>query len=267
MAVLEACPPSTPAAGDDGQLVEHLHQRIAELTEAVAARDAFISVAGHDLRNAMTPIMGQVDLLMASVTAGRCSPQQMEQRLERVQRTMIRYVKRARVLLDVSQLTGGRLQFDAETFDLAMLLRGVVNEFQAASRRSGASVQVAAPEGLMVTLDHAVTEQIVSNLVHNALRHGAGTSVDVSATVLGQQVCIQVRNHGRGFSASDRSRLFGRFERAMQQDDRNDGVSVGLWVAGQFVAAMGGTVGIDEASYGEPLLTVTLPLHMKEVPY
>lgn len=267
MAVLEACPPSTPAAGDGGQLVEHLHQRIAELTEAVAARDAFISVAGHDLRNAMTPIMGQVDLLMASVTAGTSSPQQVEQRLGRVQRTMIRYLSRARILLDVSQLTGGRLRLDAETFDLALLLRDMASEIHATSRLSGAGIQVVAPEHLMVTLDHAVTEQIVSNLLHNALRYGARTPVDVSAIVLGRQVRLQVRDHGGGISASDQSRLSGRFERAMQQDDRNDGVSFGLWVAGQFVAAMGGTVGIDEAPDGEPLLTVTLPLHMKEVPY
>lgn len=267
MAVLEARPPSTPVAGHDGQSVEQLHQRIAELTEAVAARDAFISVAGHDLRNAMTPIIGQVDLLMAGVTAGTSSLQQIEQRLGRVQRIMDRYLNRARILLDVSRLTGGRLRLDAETFDLALLLRDMAGEFDAASRLPGAGIQVVAPERLMVTLDHAVTEQIVSNLLHNALRYGVRTPVDVSATVLGQQVRLQVRDHGGGISASGWSRLSGRFERAMRQGGRDDGFSVGLWVVGQFAAAMGGTVAIDAAPGGGALLTVTLPLHMKDVPH
>lgn len=267
MTVPKACPPVTHAAGDGDALVEHLHRRIAELTEAVAARDAFISAAGHDLRNAMTPIMGQVDLLMASVTAGTCPPQRVEQRLERVQHAMTRYLKRARVLLDMSRLTSGRLRLDAKPFDLAVLLQEVAGEFHAACQHSGAGIQVAAPERLMVTLDPAATEQILSNLVHNALRHGARTPVEVSAAVSGQQVRIQVRDHGGGISARDRSRLSGRFERAVQQEERTDGLSVGLWVVGQFVAAMEGTVAIDDAPGGEALLTVTLPLHLKEVPH
>ena len=266
MAVPKTRPPPTRTAGNDDQSVEHLHQRIAELTEAVAARDAFIAVAGHDLRNAMTPIMGQVDLLMTGVTAGTCSPQQVGQRLERVQRTMVRYVKRARVLLDMSRLTSGRLRLDAETFDLALLLRDVAGEFRAASRPSGASIEVAAPDSLMVTLDHAATEQIVSSLVYNALRCGVCTSVDMSATVLGQQVRIAVRDHGSGIPAGDRSRLSGRFERAAHPDDRDE-VGVGLWVVSQFAAAMGGAVGIDDAPGAEGLLTVTLPRQMKEAPH
>jgi signal transduction histidine kinase len=254
-----------PAAGNDDS-VEQLHCRIAELTEAVAARDAFISVAGHDLRNAMTPIMGQVDLLMASVTAGKCSPQQVEQRLKRVQNTMIRYLKRARVLLDVSRLTSGKLRLDPETFDLSALLRDMARDLQAASRLSGASIQVAAPESLMVTLDQPATEQIVSSLVCNALQHGARTPIEVSAAVFGQQVHIQIRDHGGGISAADRSRVVDRFERAAQQEDRN-GFSVGLWVVGQFVAAMDGTITIDDAPGGGALFTVAFPLHLKEFPH
>ncbi len=252
------------AARDDGS-VEHLHRRIAELTEALAARDAFIAVAGHDLRNAMTPILGQVDLLMASLAAGRCSPQQVEQRLERVQQTMVRYLKRAKVLLDVSRLTSGMLRLNPETFDLAALLRDVAGDLRAASRLSGAAIRVVAPESLMVTLDQPATEQIVSNLVHNALQYGARTPVEVCAAVSGPKVRIQIRDHGAGASAIDRSRVSGRFERAAQGD--RSGFSVGLWVVGQFVAAMGGTVSIDDALGGGALLTVVLPLHLKESPH
>lgn len=253
-------------AGNDDESANDLRRRIAELTEAVAARDAFIAVAGHDLRNAMTPIMGQVDLLMTSLMAGRCAPRQVEQRLERVQHTMIRYLKRAKVLLDVSRLTGGKLRLDVETFDLAMLLRDVAGDVGAASRLSCAPIQVAAPETLLVTLDLAATEQIIGNLVHHALRHGADALVNVSATVLGQQVRIEVGDHGSGPSASDSSPLPGRFERATQGGDQNDGVGVGLWVVGQFVAAMEGTVTVGNAPGKGALLAVTLPLALNEAP-
>lgn len=263
MALPKASPPLAAAVPDD-DTVAHLHQRIAELTEAVAARDTFIAVAGHELRNSMTPIMGQVDLLLAAIVAGRCPPDKVEQRLERIQRTMVRYLKRTRVVLDVSRLTRGKLRLKLDTFDLAALLREVADDFAAASKHAGASINVAVPETLMVTLDHLATEQIVNNLVFNAIQYGARTPVEVSAAVFGQDVHIQVRDHGGGIPTIDRARVSGRFERAVQQGDRHNGFSVGLWVVGQFVAAMGGTIVIDDAPGGGALFTVTLPLHMQE---
>lgn len=263
MALPKASSPIAAAIPDDDTL-EHLHQRIAELTEAVAARDTFIAVAGHELRNSMTPIMGQVDLLLAAIVAGRCPPDKVEQRLERIQRTMVRYLKRARVLLDVSRLTSGKLRLKLDTFDLAALLREVTDDFAAASRHAGSALQVAVPESLIVTLDQLATEQIVNNLIYNAIQYGARTPVEVSAAVFGQEVRIQVRDHGGGISTIDRARVSGRFERAVQQGDRHNGFSVGLWVVGQFVAAMDGEVVIDDAPGGGALLTVILPLHLKE---
>ena len=102
--------------------LEELQRQIEELTEAVAARDTFIAVAAHELRNPMTPIIGQVDLLLARVRAGRCPPKQVEQRLERIQRTVRHYLKRAAVLLDVSRITSGRLELEPEPLDLTALL-------------------------------------------------------------------------------------------------------------------------------------------------
>lgn len=259
MTVARVCPVATRAAGHDGESVDDLRQRIAELTEAVAARDAFIAAAGHDLRNAITPIMGQVDLLVSSFMAGRCALHQVEPRLERVQHAMIRFLKRAKVLLDVSRLTGGKLRLDLETFDLALLLRDAAGDVRAVPRLGGARIRVAAPATLMVTLDLAAMEQVISNLIYHALRHDADAQVDVSAAVIGQQVRIEVGDHG-----SDPSRLSGRSGRATRESDPND--DVGLWIAGQFVAAMEGTVTARNAPGRGTLLTVTLPLALRDPP-
>jgi len=160
MAFPEAPPPlAAPAPDDDAPEDDapddddaHLHRRIAELTEAVAFRDNFIAVAAHELRNSMTPIMGQVDLMLSAVRAGRWPLEQVEQRLGRLEHTIRRYLKRAVVLLDVSKLTGGKFQLELEAFDLAALLREVVDEFADAARHAGASLQVTAPTTLPVTL-------------------------------------------------------------------------------------------------------------------
>ena len=125
--------------------------RIEELTEAVAARDTFIAVAAHELRNPMMPILGQLDLLLSAIKTGKCSIDMVKQRVERVQRTVQQYLKRAVVLLDVSRINSGRFRLEPIPCDLALLLRQIVDEFAATALHSGVTLNVAAPESLRVS--------------------------------------------------------------------------------------------------------------------
>jgi len=253
-------PSDTVAAGEAG--IEELRRRIAELTEAVAARDTFIAVAAHELRNPMTPIIGQVDLLLSAVRAGRCSPEQVERRLERVQRTMRHYMKRAAILLEVSRLTSGKLQLEPEGFDLAPLLRDLADEFADAAQRTGVPIRVMAPASLRGTWDRLAVEQIVDNLVSNALKYGARTPIEISAEACGKRVCVQVRDHGDGIPAADRKRVFQHFERAVGRGERRSGFGLGLWVVRHLVEAMEGTITVEDAPGGGALFTVMLPMHV-----
>ncbi len=240
--------------------VGNLRRRTAELTAAVEARDTFIAVAAHELRNSMTPIIGQIELLLSMVEAGRSTPEQAGQRLQRLQRTMRHYMKRVDVLLDVSRITSGRLQLEPEPFDLAALLRDVAADYDDTARRQGLpAVTLAVPDSLMVTWDRLALEQIMDNLVSNALKYGARSPVEVSAAEQDGQVRIMVRDGGPGIAEADRERVFGRFERAVGQGVRRSGFGVGLWVVGQLAAAMGGTVTVADAPGGGALLTLTLP--------
>jgi two-component system OmpR family sensor kinase len=158
MAFPEAQSPVAVAPPED-DTIEFLQRRVAGLAEAVAARDTFIAVAAHELRNPMTPIIGQIDLMLRAVRAGRCPQDQVEQRLVRIQHTMHRYVKRAEILLDVSRINSGRLQLEPEAFDLAALLRDVAEEFAEAARHAGVAVTVTAPESLPVCLDRLASNR------------------------------------------------------------------------------------------------------------
>lgn len=241
---------------------DDLQRRAAELAEAIAARDAFMAVAAHELRNPMTPILGQVDLLLAGVKAGRYNLDQVEQRLGRIQHSVHRYLKRSAVLLDVSRLTSGGFRPDPEPFDLAALIWRVADEFAPAARHAGVPITLTVPETLPVDLDRQATDQIIDNLVSNALKHGDRTPVMVNAAVIGEQVRIAVRDGGPGIPPGDRTRVLEAFERVVRQSERRSGFGIGLWIVGQFVAAMGGTVAIGDAPGGGALFTVTLPLHL-----
>src|SRR4051812_21887824 len=245
-----------------GQTLEELQRRNAELTEAVAARDTFIAVAAHELRNPMTPMIGQVDLLLNGLRAGRYSPEQVEQRLERIRLVMNHYLKRAATLLDVSRITSGKLRLEPSPFDLSELVHEIVETFAAAARHAGTPIDVNAPASLLGTWDRLGMEQIFDNLVSNAIKYGARQPVKIWAEDREDYVCIRVRDHGPGISIDDRARIFGRFERAVGRDERRSGFGVGLWVVGQLVDAMGGTIGVDDAQGGGSVFTVTLPRHV-----
>jgi two-component system OmpR family sensor kinase len=80
----------------------------------------------------------------------------------------------------------------------------------------------------------------------------------------GDLVRIKIRDHGPGIPEGDRARVFGRFERVVGHSEPTGGFGVGLWVVGQLVTAMDGTITVEDAPGGGALFTVALPAHMKE---
>lgn len=252
-----------PAAAASGEELAELRRHNVELAGAVRARDAFIAVAAHELRNPMTPMMGQVELLLHGLQAGRCSPDQVEQRLERIRQVMAHYLKRATALLDVSRITSGMLRLDPKPCDLAHLTREVADTFAAAARRAGSPIDIDAPADLPGTWDRLALEQVIDNLLSNAIKYGVGRPVAVCVEDLKGAVRIRVRDHGPGISMADRARIFGRFERAVERNERRGGFGIGLWVVGQLVAAMEGTITVDDAKGGGSVFTVTVPRLVK----
>lgn len=246
-------------AAPGGSELDRLRSRNAELAAAVEARDTFMAVAAHELRNPMQPIIGQIELLLNAIRAGRCPPDQVERRLERVQHAMHHYMKRAGILLDVSRITSGKLQLELEAFDIMALLHGVAADAAEAARRAGSPITVTGPDMLSVNWDRLAVEQIVDNLVANAIKYGGRSPIGLSAEPRGGDVRIQVRDHGGGIPAADRARVFERFERAVGPGERRSGFGVGLWLVRQLAEAMGGTVAVGDAPGGGALFTVTLP--------
>ncbi len=211
----------------------------------------------------MTPMIGQIDLLLSGIRAGKYSPERIEQQLERLRQVMNHYIKRAVTVLDVSRITSGKLTLALASCDLAGLMREVVGTFAAAARHAGVTIGIEAPASLPGIWDRLALEQIIDNLVSNAIKYGAGQPIVVCAEDHGGTVCIRVRDHGPGISVEDRARIFGRFERAVAPSERRGGFGVGLWVVGQLVEAMNGTIEVDDAQGGGSVFNVILPRHVE----
>ncbi len=204
----EGPPEKAVSAGPESALVRELRRRNAELTEAVTARDQFLSVAAHELRNPMTPMFGQVELLLK--VARSADDEKLERiisGLERLDQLIERYVNRATMLLDLSRITAGKLELDPVPTDLSSLVCEVVQTLSPAAHHAGSPLAVNVADRVRGTWDRLAVEQIADNLLSNAIKYGAGQSIEITLTSDGTTASLYVQDHGIGISKADQARI------------------------------------------------------------
>jgi signal transduction histidine kinase len=230
---------------------------VEELREAVEARDAFIAVAAHELRNPMFALGLLVEESLRA--ADREGAARTAERLRLVRAALQGYVERATTILDVSRVNSGRVSLDIEEVDLAEIARQVVETQTPHARLNEAPLTLDAPDGLRGRLDRLAVEQILSNLVTNAIKYGAGAPIDVAVRREGQEACISVRDRGIGIAPEDLGRMFERFERVVTHG-RHVGFGIGLWLVRRLVEAHGGSLSAGSEPGRGSTFTVRLPL-------
>jgi len=215
--------------------------------EEVRARDEFLSVASHELRTPVTALHVQVQML-ERVTERVGSPPAVRERVESLDRQVRRLAGLVEALLDLSRIRLGRMQLDREELDVSALVREVAAPYQAdLDLAHGSSIRVVAPEPVRASLDRVRIEQVLGNLIGNAVKFGEGKPVEIRVENTGGAVRIEVADSGVGIEADQAERIFGRFERAAPAH-HYPGLGLGLYVAREIVEAHGGRI----RARGEP---------------
>ncbi|MCY1035761.1 ATP-binding protein [Corallococcus sp. BB11-1] len=237
--------------------------RAEGLAEALRARDDFLSVAAHELR---TPLAAfQLHLELAERSLGRDAPARALERMKHARSFIRRLALLVDVLMDVSQITSGRLKLTRTDVDLAELLVEVTRFAEEEARREGTQLTVTVDGPVMGAFDAPRICQVVHNLVANALKFGRGKPVDVTLRPDGAVVRLCVVDHGIGIKPEDRDRIFERFERAVSTHHYG-GLGLGLWVSRQVVEAHQGHIDVEDTPGGGTTFRVTLPLKDAAVP-
>jgi two-component system OmpR family sensor kinase len=238
--------------------------RVAELTQAVHARDAFITIAAHELRNPMTPMLGYAEhILSVARRPESACPTTIIAALERLIDLMSAYVKRATTLLDISRITAGKLRAELSVVDLSATMQQAVQRHRGDAERSGCRLEASIDGEISGLLDELAVEQIADNLLSNAVKYGAGEPIEVSLARTGTDARLMVRDHGIGISEEDHVRVFGAFERAVTRRERG-GFGIGLWYVRQLVDTMHGEIGVTSSPAQGSTFTVTLPLRQRK---
>jgi len=229
--------------------------------EAVRLRDEFLSVASHELKTPLTPLSLKLQALARTLEPGResATAERLASDVETMRRQVRRLTDLINDLLDVARISGGRLKLRLEDVELTGLVCEVVSRFEPEAEREGGRIEVITTEPITGHWDRLRLEQVVTNLLSNALKYGPGKPIRVHVEAQGAQARLTVRDEGIGVEPRLRARIFEKFERAVS-DRHYGGLGLGLYITRQIVEALGGNVEVDSEPQKGATFTVLLPL-------
>jgi PAS domain S-box-containing protein len=238
-------------------------QRFLEANNAVRLHDEFLATAAHELRTPLTALKLQMQNLLrnASLQAGM-AVEVLISKLQASVRQTEKLNTLVNLLLDVSRMRAGPPELHCALLNLAELVDEVIA--RNAEELSSAGVSVShQTQVVMGEWDAQRLEQVVSNLLTNALKYGNGKPIQVSTGVVDGEAMIRVRDHGPGIPLRDQSRIFERFERA--HHGGQSGMGLGLWIVREIIEAHGGRIDVRSALGEGSTFTVRLPLNPENV--
>jgi signal transduction histidine kinase len=233
-----------------------------KLERAVQARDEFLSVASHELNTPLTSLKLQVQSLTRTLARGdgaSLSREKVTGIIDRTDRQLRRLSRLVSDLLDVSRIHSHKMTLELEHMELRELVDDVVDRISGEFTQMGVRLDVAPGSQVMGFWDRSRLEQMLLNLLTNALKYGAGKPVRVELGADGARVYLSVKDQGVGLREEDRARIFERFERAISASEAS-GLGLGLYIAREIVQAHGGDISVESRLGEGSTFTVSLPL-------
>jgi PAS domain S-box-containing protein len=242
------------AADRERQLAVEREARLAA-EEALRARDRFLSIASHELKTPVASLQLSVDALLLSRERGTLDHGRIERGVDRIERSVRRLSALLVELLDVSRLERGATEYHFTEVDLSRIAGEVIDRFAGVEPDDRIKFDL---QPTMVLADAARIEQVISNLVDNALKYSSRPHpVHVRVAPEGKGALIEVRDQGVGLDKED-----GLFEPFTRGDNAVSvpGMGLGLFISREIVAGHGGHISAESAGGGQgTTFRVTIP--------
>lgn len=227
----------------------------ADLEDAVRLRDEFLMVASHELRTPLTPLTLNAQALLARMKSHDGERSTAE--------AIVRQVRRLSVTVDhlvvASTVNARGWRVQRKSLDLGALVRSVVGSFDEQASRAGCELSVRVPQSSWGLWDRSAMTIVVGNILDNAIKFGAGGSIEVVLTATSNSVRLTVRDHGIGIADHVLPQVLERFRRGVSARHYG-GFGLGLHVVHTVVESLGGRVRVDNVDGGGVCVTVDLPV-------
>ncbi|MEX3776322.1 ATP-binding protein [Pseudomonas sp. MYb118] len=243
-------------------LLKQLQSTQLELQQAVRMRDDFMSIVAHEVRTPLNGLILETQLRkmhLARDNASAFTLDKMHAMVDRDERQIKSLIRLIEDMLDVSRIRTGKLSIRPTLFDLSELVRTLLQNFAAQIDAAECTVSLDAAQPVLGNWDEFRIEQVISNLLTNALRYGARSPISVKVYSVGQQARVEVRDFGIGIGEENQKRIFQQFERVTAKH-AVAGLGLGLFISEQIVTAHGGTITVESRIGEGALFRVCLPL-------
>jgi signal transduction histidine kinase len=252
------------AAEEQAARMRELYERAQA---AVHARDEFLSIASHELKTPLSSLKLHVQTLkrVADRNPSAIPTAELRPKLENAERQIHRLTRLIEDLLDVSRIRNQKFSYRFESTDLVQLAREVATHFEAEAARAGCTLSVSAPASAPGFWDRGRLEQVLSNLISNAIKYGPGRPVEIAVEAGESEARLTVHDHGIGVAEKDRERIFNRFERAVSAEHFG-GMGLGLYISREIVEAHGGRIEIRSRPGQGARFDVVLPRDSRPSP-
>ena len=242
-------------------LLRELNQTQQELQRSLRMRDEFMSLVAHELRTPLNTLFLETQMRSLQLKRGNTAAfggQQMEAMIQRDERQIKSMIRLIDDMLDVSRMRSGKLSIRPAKVELMNLLERVVSDLSLQAATTGSSLTLRPHEGVDGCWDEFRVEQVIVNLLTNALRYGCGQPVEVSVERSGEMVRIDVRDQGKGIASSDLERIFEPYERGARNGEPK-GLGLGLYISRQLAISHGGELRVASKPGEGSVFSLVLP--------
>lgn len=221
--------------------------------DAISLRDTFLSVASHELKTPITAIQLNLQMLLRSLKSTSDNEKHISLFTKALYQVS-RLTSLVNELLDVSAITAGKMQFHFEEVNLNDLVNDII------SRYPETKIELLEGGEVCGEWDRGRLEQVLTNLVSNAVKYGENRPVLISIEKEDREVHIAVKDQGQGIAEDDQHRVFQKFERAVDGTNSISGLGLGLWITDEIVKGLSGRIVLESKVGQGSTFTVIIPI-------
>lgn len=231
--------------------------------EALRIRNEFISIASHELKTPLTSIKLQTQ--MTQIAAAKNDPHayseaRMKKFVGQIDKQADRLTKLIEDMLDISRISLGKLNLEKVPTSLNTLVEDTLESLHDLIKQSGNEIICKLEKDITANIDRFRMEQVLTNLLTNAIKYGEGKPVTITLSQHGSEISLTVSDQGMGIAKENQQRIFARFERAVAAKNIS-GLGLGLYISQQIVQAHQGTIIVQSAPNEGACFIVNIPAH------
>lgn len=233
----------------DQKVIEHkLRLTEANLLHALSVRDEFMAIASHELKTPLTSLKLSYQMYERNILRNdplAYTPEKIKNFLEKNSKQLDRLTRLVDDMLDISRIRTGKLSLKKEPCELSSMLRDILGRTREQFEACGSGQpKIEHIENAVGEWDPLRIEQVMTNIITNAIRYGQGKPITISIMNHQESVRIAVQDQGLGIPKSDQEKIFQRYERGLLAREVS-GLGLGLFISQQIVAAHGGRIWVE----------------------